>query len=55
MGNIYIAVMDYSIGKVKVYEAFELVETYIENFIEKQGHNLKDCYYMTTKENPIAS
>ena len=47
--------MDYSTGKVKVYETFVPsgdVHEFVEEFIEEQGHRLKDCYWMITKENP---
>lgn len=59
--------MDYSTGKVKVYETFVPsnnvlkiyfngnLDEFVEEFIEEQGHRLKDCYWMMTKENPIAS
>lgn len=58
MGYQYIAVMDYSTAKVEVYYTFvpsDHITEFVEEFIEEQGHRIADCYWMTTKENPVTS
>lgn len=39
--------MDYSNGSINVYNATEINEDDIEDYIDKLGHNLSECYYMT--------
>lgn len=42
-----LVVMDYSNGSINVYDITGINDDDIEDYIDKLGHNLDECYYMT--------
>ena len=47
-----ITVLDYTEGKVYQYntDKWDINEESIEYFLEKQGHNSNDCYWMVHED-----
>ena len=50
-----ITVLDYESGKVTQYNAdkWDIDAEYIGEFIEKQGHNSSECYWMVHEDATI--
>ena len=49
----YITVLDFEIGRVFQYKAWDFSDTDYEKYLTEEGHNLSNCEWMVHDNNEI--